>query len=64
MPAVMWRMGRVEHFDDDPALRRRLDRLDQIVVTRGVHKEPRAHHVMERHGVVFLDGDRPVDAAV
>lgn len=60
MPAIMWRLGRSDRYDDDPAAVRALSPDDWLVVVRDPHEAVRAHHVIERHTLVFLDDEEPV----
>jgi hypothetical protein len=60
MPAIMWRMGRSDGYDDDPASTRDLDPDDWLVVVRDPHDAARAHHVVERHRLVFLADEEPL----
>jgi hypothetical protein len=60
MPAIMWRLGRSDHYDDDPALVRDLDLDDWLVVVHDPHEALRAHHVLEQHPLVFLDDEEPL----
>ena len=57
MPAIMWRMGRSDRYDDDPASTRDLDPDDWLVVVHDPHNAARAHHLLERQRLVFLDED-------
>jgi hypothetical protein len=60
MPATMWRLGRSDRYDDDPVAVRDLDPDDWLVVVRDPHDAVRAHHVLERHPLVFLDDEEPL----
>lgn len=60
MPAIMWRMGRSDPYDDDPASTRALGTDDWLVVVHDDHDASRAHHIIERHRLVFLDDDVPL----
>jgi hypothetical protein len=60
MPAIMWRLGRSDRYDDDPATVRDLDPDDWLVVVHDPHDAVRAHHVLERHPLVFLDDEEPL----
>lgn len=60
MPAIMWRLGRADRFDDDPASTRALDPDDWLVVVRDPHEAVRARHIVERHRLVLLDDDAPL----
>ncbi|GEM_PF-6698933 len=60
MPAIMWRMGRSDRYDDDPASTRDLDPDDWIVVVHDPHDALPARHVMEGRQLVFLDDEAPL----
>lgn len=60
MPAIMWRLGRGEHLDDDPAVTRDVAPDDWLVVVRSPHDALRARHVAERHRLVILDDEEPL----
>jgi hypothetical protein len=60
MPVIMWRLGGSDRYDDDPASTRDLDPNDWLVVVRDPHDAFRAHHVVERHPLVFLDDEEPL----
>jgi hypothetical protein len=60
MPAIMWRLGRSDRYDDDPATVRELDPDDWLVVVHDPHDAVRAHHVLEQHPLVFLDDEDPL----
>jgi len=60
MPAIMWRMGRSDRYDDDPALTRDLDPDDWLVVVHDPHEALRARHVMESQQLVFLHDEEPL----
>ena len=59
MPAVMWRMGRAEHYDDDPAVTRDVAAGDQLVIVEAEHEEARVRRILERHHATFVTEDRP-----
>lgn len=61
MPVIMWRLGRSDRYNDDPASTRDLDPNDWLVVVRDPHEAVRAHHVVERHRLVFLDNEEPLE---
>ncbi|MFP4635741.1 MAG: hypothetical protein ACLFRD_07770 [Nitriliruptoraceae bacterium] len=63
MPAIMWRLGRTDRYDDDPASTRELDPDDWLVVVRDPHDAARARHIVDRHGLVLLDDEEPVRTA-
>jgi hypothetical protein len=63
MPAMMWRMGRADHYDDDPAEVRVPESPERLVVVDDEPHEPLAHRVIEHHSGVFLDADRPIEPA-
>jgi hypothetical protein len=60
MPAIMWRLGRSDRYDDDPALVREAGADDLLVLVHDPHDAVRAHHILERHPLVFLDDGAPV----
>lgn len=60
MPAIMWRLGRSDRYNDDPATVRDLVPDDWLVVVRDPHDAVRAHHVLEQHPLVFLDDEEPL----
>jgi hypothetical protein len=60
MPAIMWRLGRSDRYDDDPVSTRDLDPDDWLVVVRNPHDAVRAHHVVQRHRLMFLDDEEPL----
>ncbi|TVR29322.1 MAG: hypothetical protein EA388_15665 [Nitriliruptor sp.] len=64
MPAIMWRLGRGDRYDDDPVTVRDLDPDDWLVVVHDPHDAVRAHHVVERHSLVFLEDEEPLLPAV
>jgi hypothetical protein len=59
MPTMMWALGRVEHYDDDPELLRQVEPGEQLVVVDSEPDEGRARHLLEHHHVIFLDEDHP-----
>lgn len=60
MPAIMWRLGCSDRYDDDPVTVRDLVPDDWLVVVRDPHDALRAHHVLDRHPLVFLDDEEPL----
>ncbi|MFP4635975.1 MAG: hypothetical protein ACLFRD_08940 [Nitriliruptoraceae bacterium] len=44
MPAITWRLGRSDRYDDDPASMLDLNPGDWLVVVRDPHDAVRAHH--------------------
>lgn len=59
MPTMMWTLGRVEHYDDDPVTLRQVESGDRLVTVDVEHAEGRARRVLKRHGATFLDEDHP-----
>lgn len=60
VPGMMWRMGRVDHYDDYPDRAQQVTAADRLVIIDDEHDEPRARHVLERHHVTMLRDDVPV----
>jgi hypothetical protein len=60
MPVIMWRLGRSDRYDDDPAATLDLNPNDWVVVVRNPHDAALAHHVIERHRLVVLDDEAPL----
>lgn len=60
MPAIMWRLGRSERYDDDPTSTRDLDPDDWLVVVRNPHDAAPARQVIERHHLAVLDDEEPL----
>lgn len=63
MPAVMWRIGRLDHYHDDPELTREVTADDRLVIVDDEHNEARARRVLERHHAAFLIDEHPVALA-
>lgn len=59
IPAMMWLMGRVDHYDDDPAEDQLVTEGDPLLVVDDEHDEYRARHLLARHHAVFLAEDAP-----
>lgn len=59
VPAMMWRMGRRDRGDDDPATIREVTAADWLVVVHEPHDAPLARHVVARHDLLLLDDEEP-----
>lgn len=55
-------LQRHEGFDDDPVRWRQIDDGEpvRLLAVHCLHWRNRAHHILERHGAVFLDSAGPV----
>jgi hypothetical protein len=56
MPAVMWGMGRVAHYDDDPLESFEVQPSDDVVLVHAARFEPRSRRVIERHAGEVVPG--------
>ena len=63
MPAIMWRMGQVDRYDDDPEAAVDLAADDWLVIVRDPHDASRAHRIVENHQATFLTDEEPLELA-
>lgn len=63
VPAIMWRMGRIEHFDDDPERTLTLSAEDQLLVVDVPSEARRARQVLDDHEAVHLTDRHPEEVS-
>ncbi len=63
MPIVMWRIGRVDHDDDDAVQTCEVQAGDELVVAHDAHREQRSRRIISGRAGEFLQDVAPVRPA-